>query len=389
MLVIVSNMNTHDPALFAGGLSAKLATRSRHVCLFFGAGTSKACGLPDVVTLQARIKSQLTGEKLAAFNRVTATRNLEQALSRLRRIQAVVEAGDVVDGMTGTQAKELDAAICHIITTELTTNQANMDPVSKLAAWVGRADYIKPVEIFTVNYDSLIEQALETQGIPYFDGFVGSLRARFRTDMVEATQADNDVWLPSFYARLWKLHGSVNWTWDATGKTDQVIRLGGAIPTGQLAAIFPSDAKYEESRRMPFVVLQDRMRRALHEPETLFLVSGYSWADDHLNELIFDAIARRPRSEVIAFCYDDIPTSLSTKALNTPNLQVVTQKEAIIGGIRAPWGHGEATTTLPDDVWQDGKCHLGDFAQLATFLARSSSSTARTETTDSGDTRGH
>lgn len=378
-------MTTHDPALFAGGLSAKLATRSRHVCLFLGAGTSKACGLPDVATLQARITARLNGDELAAFSRITSTRNLEQALSRLRRIQAVVEADDVVDGLTGDQAKDLDAAICRLIITELTTSKVDLNPVSNLAAWVARADYVKPIELFTVNYDSLLEQALEAQGVPYFDGFVGSLRARFRTDMVEATSVDTDAWLPSFYARLWKLHGSVNWTWDKGARVDQVVRLGSAIPTGELAAIFPSDAKYEESRRMPFVVLQDRMRRALNEPETLFLVSGYSWADDHLNELIFDAVARRPRSEVVAFCYAEIPPSLADKALKTPNLQVMTQQEAIIGGIRAAWFLPESTATLPADVWNDDQCHLGDFAQLSTFLARSSSApAATTQLTDAG-----
>lgn len=382
-------MTTHDPAQFAGGLSAKLATRSRHVCAFLGAGTSKACGLPDVVTLQSRITAQLNGDELTAFKRITSTRNLEQALSRLRRIQAVVEADDVVDGLTGNQAKDLDAAICRIIIAELSTTSVDLNPVWNLASWVARADYVKPLELFTVNYDSLLEQALEARGVPYFDGFVGSLKARFRTDMVEATSEDSEVWLPSFYARLWKLHGSVNWTWDTQGPVDQVVRLGSSIPTGELAAIFPSDAKYEESRRMPFVVLQDRMRRALNEPETIFLVSGYSWADDHLNELIFDAVARRPRSEVVAFCYSEIPITLATMALKTPNLQVITQKEAIIGGIRAQWTTPESTAMLPADVWNDDKCNLGDFAQLATFLSRSSSAPfASMQLTDVGGSNG-
>ncbi|WP_198418614.1 SIR2 family protein [Cryobacterium frigoriphilum] len=329
-----------------------------------------------MATLQSRILSRLEGSQLIAFKRITSTRNLEQALTRLRRIQAVVEVDDVVDGLNGAQAIDLDASICRIIIDELTNVKADLEPVGRLAAWVARADYAKPVELFTVNYDTLLEQALESQGVPYFDGFIGTLKARFRTDMVEATSDDSDVWLPSFYARLWKLHGSVNWTWDTDASISQVLRLGSVIPAGALAAIFPSDAKYEESRRMPFVVLQDRMRRALNEPETLFLVSGYAWADEHLNELIFDAVARRPRSEVVAFCFAEIPPSLAEKALTAPNLQVITQQEAIIGGIRAPWSGPEKETTLPADIWENNRCNLGDFAALTTFLARSSSGPA-------------
>ncbi|TYD00599.1 SIR2 family protein [Arthrobacter echini] len=365
-------MLSHDVAYFAGGLSAKLATRSRHVCTFFGAGTSKACGLPDVALLTTKILAGLEGEQLEAFKRITSSRNLEQALSRLRRVQAVVEGADVIDGLTGAQAKALDVAICKLIIQELSSAKAHLGPVDKLVAWVERADYARPVELFTVNYDCLIETALEARGVPYFDGFVGSLRARFRTDMVEATQLDSDVLLPSFYARLWKLHGSVNWAWDQTHPAGQVLRLGNPVPTNQIAAIFPSDAKYEESRRMPFVVLQDRLRRALNEPETLFLVSGYSWADEHLNELFFDAAARRPRSEFIAFCYSEIPAELAEKARKTPNLQVVTQTEAIIGGLQAPWAEPTEGIALPPDIWDGTTCQLGDFRQLAGFLARSS-----------------
>jgi hypothetical protein len=90
--------------------------------------------------------------------------------------------------------------------------------------------------------------------------------------------------MPAFFTRLWKLHGSLNWEWDANHK---IFRCG--RPVADSAAIYPSDTKYDESRRMPFVVLQDRFRRALHQPETLTLVAGYAFGDDHLNGVIFDA----------------------------------------------------------------------------------------------------
>lgn len=366
-------MLTHDVAAFAGGLSAKLATRSRHVCTFFGAGTSKACGLPDVAALTSIIQQNLEGDQLEAFQRITSTRNLEQALSRLRRIQAVVDDGDKVNGLTGAEARALDIEICRLIIRELTTADTRLEAVRKLTSWVARADYARPVELFTVNYDILLETALEELAVPYFDGFVGSLQGRFRTDLVEATHAESDVMIPRFFARIWKLHGSVNWGWDQGEASGEVVRLGGPVPDDKIAAIFPSDAKYEESRRMPFVVLQDRLRRALHEPETLFLVSGYSWADDHLNELLFEAAARRPRSEYIAFCYSGIPSNLADRAMRTPNLQVITQAEAIISGVRGSWQGPPTEVTLPDDIWDGDKCQLGDFEQLATFLARSSS----------------
>lgn len=361
---------------FANGLSAKLATRSRHVCTFLGAGTSRACGLPDVAGLEKLVAAGLEPAVQPAFEALLVGRNLEQVLSRLRRISALLEGSDdSVDQLTGTGATELDKNICRLIIESLDVGAADLTPVLRFAAWAARADYHYPIELFTVNYDLLLEVALEALGVPYFDGFVGALRARFRTDLVEAAPGGTDDWLPSFLVRLWKLHGSVNWAWEPSGRSE-VVRLGLPVSGDTPAAIYPSDTKYEESRRVPFVVLQDRLRRALYQPETLMLITGYSFGDDHLNEMIFDAARHRPRSEVVAFCFDAIPDVLAERATVTPNLQAVGRVEAVLGGMRAAW---EAPADVPGDLWSGDAFKLGDFTNLASFLARSSTPQAELE----------
>jgi hypothetical protein len=364
-------MLEHDITAYAAGLSARLAARSRHVVTFLGAGSSRSCGLPDVQTLQSKVSGQLIGSQKTAFEALAKNRNLEQVLSRIRRIAAVVDGDDSIDGLKADSARLLDIRICELIVQELGGDATDMAPVLKFGAWASRADYSRPVEIFTVNYDLLIECALEEWGTPYFDGFVGNLAGRFRSDLVEAPSDSTDG-IPSHFVRLWKLHGSLNWAWQKRGVHSEVVRLGTSVGGGDLAAIYPSDAKYEESRRVPFIVLQDRLRRSLNEPETLALVSGYSWADDHLNELFFEAATRRPRSEIIAFCFDSIPAQLADHAALTPNLQVVAKTEAILGGVRAPWKSPDAA--LPEDIWANGEATLGNFACLASYLARATSS---------------
>lgn len=366
-MTLVAAVTEHDPLAFANSLSAKLATRSRHVCALLGAGAARACGLPDVAGLEKNVAAKLAGKQATAFNELLDGRNLEQGLSRLRRIHALVEgSSQTVDGLTADEAEELDLAICRAIVAELDLAKADLQPMLKFAAWVARADYHLPLEIFTVNYDLLIETAFEKLRVPYFDGFVGALRAPFRTDLVEAAPADAESWLPPFMARLWKLHGSVSWEWEEEA---EVVRLGRAVEDTQAAAIYPSDTKYDESRRVPFVVLHDRLRRALHHPETLLIVTGYSWSDEHLNEVIFEAARHRPRSEIVAFARSAIPDALGERAETMPNLQAVTGDEAILGGIRGPW---KMKGMPPADVWATNKLALRDFVQLATFLARSS-----------------
>ena len=360
-------MATHDPLRFATGLGAKLATRSRHVCTLFGAGTSKASGLPDISQLQTRVLARLdAGQKAILANQLDG-RNLEQGLSRLRRIAALLVGDQVLDGLTAQAALDLDRAICRAIIAEVDIHDANLSPSRNFAAWLARTNYHSPVEVFTVNYDLLIETALEEMQVPYFDGFIGNLRARFQTELVEAQAgADSDA-VPAFFARLWKLHGSVNWAWE---NSRQIVRLGVPVSEGMAAAIYPSDTKYEESRRVPFLVLQDRMRRALHHPETLVIVAGYSFSDDHLNELLFDAAMRRERTEIIVFCYSTIPDVLVEKALLTPNIQVLGDREAIIGGVKADWAEPEEGAP---GIFEGGRFLLGDFQKLTEYLARSTS----------------
>ena len=367
----------HHVLAFVNGLSAKLATRSRHVGLFLGAGSSRACGLPDLSGLEDAIRAGLDATSLAQFETQMVDRNLEQVLSRLRRIDSLLDGGsDVVDGVSATDARDLDRKICSLIVKALVVREKGLGPVLQLGSWLARADYHLPVEVFTANYDLMLETALESLGVPYFDGFVGALRARFRTDLVEAEAGMGDDSFPSFLVRLWKVHGSVHWEWTSESKAE-VVRLGGAVGGEAVAAIYPSDAKYDESRRMPFVVLQDRFRRSLRQPETLMLISGYSFGDQHLNELIFDAARRHQRSEFVAFCFGDIPTELREAARNVPNLQALGRESAIIAGLEAQW---DAPEEAPADIWHDGGFALGDFACLSSYLARSAPPQSEIET---------
>jgi hypothetical protein len=358
-------MSEHDPIAFVTGLGARLATRSRHVCVFLGAGTSKACGLPDLAQLQEKVLTSVSSRDKDALHPILKSRNLEQALTRLRRISALLSGDEKIDGLTGKVAAELDLAVCRAIIKALDISGSNIAPAECFAAWAAMANYHAPLEIFTVNYDLLIETGLERRGIPYFDGFVGNLRAPFQTEMVEAQNGDGSC-VPPIFVRLWKLHGSVNWIRESNG---QIVRLGCPVDGGGAVAIYPSDTKYEESRRVPFVVLQDRFRKALLAPETLLLIAGYSFNDDHLNEMLFDAAKNRERSELVAFCYSKIPEHLASRALTTPNFQIVGANDAIIGGTRAKW---KVPSSPQPNVWDKDAFLLGDFAHLSAFLARSS-----------------
>jgi hypothetical protein len=310
----------------------------------------------------------LGGEQLELATRVFEGRNLEQVLSRLRRIASLLEDGDgEFEGFSRAAALDLDRALTRAIIPALDPKEADAEPFRRLAIWATGADYRLPLELFTVNYDLMIETALESVGASFFDGFVGQIRAPFRPELVENVGAESSG-LPSTFVRVWKLHGSVNWAFEGEGPARRVVRLGNPADDDEVAAIYPSDEKYAESRRVPFVVMMDRFRRALREPESLVLISGYSFGDEHLNELIFDAAIHSPRSETIAVCYDNIPEVLENRAGEVRNLTVWSRESAIVGGELRDWSEPEEDSGL----WADGGFALCDFGLLAGFLSKQS-----------------
>ena len=61
----------------------------------------------------------------------------------------------------------------------------------------------------------------------------------------------------------------------------------------------------------------------------------------------------------------------------TPNLQVVTGTEAILGGVRGDWSGPD---DVPTDLWESGVFTLRDFGKLAAHLARSAAPEPETDT---------
>lgn len=358
----------HDPQHVAAELTAKLAARSRHVCFLTGAGTSRAAGLPDLVGLEAAVTARVPAEITPRVAGLLEGRNLEEALSRLRRVASLLGPGDAFDDFDQASASATDAAMCAAIIAEVTDADADLAAFVDFGSWAAGDYYRRPIEVFTVNYDSLLERGLEAVSALYFDGFVGALRGQFRPDLVDATPPSSADGLPASFVRLWKLHGSVTWAIETTLDGHRsVVRLGAPVRAGEAAAIYPSEEKYDASRRAPFVVLMDRFRRALDEPETLLVVSGYSFGDQHLNEIIFDAARRRPRSETVVCCYSDLAPAAAEVSERVRNVTVLGANEAIIGGVRAPWVPLDHDVV---DVWADGRFLLRGLLTSRSLLGR-------------------
>lgn len=347
----------------------KLNARARHVVFFLGAGSSIPGNLPNLADLKTQVAAALEGPSQVHFNALGVGRNLEEILTRLRIIyEAVSNTEQTLDGLSAQQARALDREICRMIATVLTTTAIDFTHHDRFARWTGRTQYDRPIEIATSNYDVLVERALERVGTPYFDGFVGTFSGEFRGDLVDDETAQPELRLPSRWVRVWKLHGSVSWTNEVRDGRNAIVRTGSpALPDpDRVVAIYPSFQKYEESRRLPFVALADRFRRSLAIPETIVITCGYSFGDQHINELLFDAARHYPRSEVTATFFNQIPQDVIDRALELPNLTALGAQTAVIASKQDGWEPPQD----PAEWWQDNRFALGDFRVLAALLAR-------------------
>ncbi len=298
---------------------------------------------------------------------------IEDILSHVRLLIEVVGKGKI-DDFTKKILVKLEKDICTEITNAVNKELPDIEtPYHKLSSWIGGIPRNNPIEIFTPNYDLLIESALESKNIPYFDGFIGSKQAFFDLHAIE-----NEV-LPPRWAKLWKLHGSINWWNDLKGKGN-VFRVTG-VPPDNKQMIYPSHLKYDESRLMPYFALQDRLGHFLATGQAVLVTCGYSFVDKHLNAIILQRLLANPRAICFGLLFNDLekyPDALSC-AKNTTNLSLIAKDGAFIGGQQVTWNIDESNEKNHYDYCiksekKDGsdesaiKCNIGDFQNFGKFL---------------------
>ena len=207
-----------------------------------------------------------------------------------------------------------------------------------IVTWiVGTArDY--PVEIFTTNYDLLMEEALERVRAPYFDGFTGGRDPFF--DPV--TVSSND--LPPRWTRLWKLHGSLGW---CSNDKDEVVRTG---KDSARHLVFPEHLKYEQTQKAPYAALLDRLRAFLATPDTLLISIGFSFADAHISARIDEGLAANASASVFAFQFQKLASegNAGELARRLPNFSVYARDAAVVNGSEGIW---QVPNELPSKDW--------------------------------------
>ncbi len=341
--------NVHNPDQYMASLRTIIAGGRKRIGLLIGAGAPAGMAkddgsyplIPAVAGLTDLVLAALAptyGKQIAALKAELPKHDVETILSRVRTLSKVIGTTKVHD-LDGQGFETFGRAICDeigkIVNVRLPKNHSAYTDVVN---WIAGTSRDHAVEIFTTNYDLLLEEAFEFARAPYFDGFTGAREPFF--DPVSVSSND----LPVRWTRLWKLHGSLGW---CASDRDEVVRTGNSSATH---LVFPEHLKYDQTQKAPYSALLDRLKAFLSTSDTLLISIGFSFADAHVAARVSEGLAANPSASLFAFQFKTLKEEEFARDLASkrPNFSVYARDGGMMNGIDAPW---QIPTDLPSKDW--------------------------------------
>ena len=175
---------------------------------------------------------------------------------------------------------------------------------------------------------------------------------------------------------MWKIHGSINWR---LGSQQSVIRSV-AEDTASNYLIFPSHLKYDQSRKMPYLAMLDRLQSFILKKSSVLFICGYSFGDEHINEVISRSLQSNATAMAFGFMYgglnEDKYSNAEACARLTVNLSLIGGNGAVIGRKFGVWNFEKfdeqqyAEIVERDNAGTLSSVALGDFCKFAQMVSR-------------------
>lgn len=227
--------------------------------------------------------------------------------------------------------------------------------------------------VFTTNYDLFSETAMDRLGIPYINGFQGSVERRFnpavfRYALAEQLDLSSRKW-SSVDSLIYfaKLHGSVSWESRNDGLFP-VVETSPQLVTHDNLLIYPTPAKQNASFASPYSDMFRELQTRVARDQSVLITVGYSFSDEHVNNILFQALTI-PTFRLVAFVDPNANSTVKKlRELDDPRIWM-------IGTESVPRGHDNSQMASPS----------GD----ATAASASTADEASTEDAADSNWRGH
>jgi hypothetical protein len=173
-----------------------------------------------------------------------------------------------------------------------------------IKALLQRSLNLRRANIFTSNYDLAFEYAFDNLGVHYIDGFVGFHKRFFKPETFEydffypGSTTSGKVQRIEKVVRYFKLHGSLSWisseSRDANnlyGIEEKSLELISTLDKKGEVIIYPSAIKKSYTLDLPYSELFRRFASTITQSQSVLVTIGYSFADDHFNDIIYQALS--------------------------------------------------------------------------------------------------
>jgi len=194
--------------------------------------------------------------------------------------------------------------------------------VSFLMSFASRTGTRDRLQVFTTNYDRLLEAGADAAGLHLIDRFVGALAPVFRSSRLDIDMHYNPPGIrgePRYLegvARFTKLHGSLDWI-STEGQIRKIglpfgseeiepyVKAPGLSDRGALnLMIYPNAAKDRETTAYPYVELFRDFAASVCRPNSTLISFGYSFGDEHINRVIEDMLTI-PSAHLVVIAHGD------------------------------------------------------------------------------------
>ncbi len=184
-----------------------------------------------------------------------------------------------------------------------------------LISFASRTTTRERLNIFTTNYDRIIEYGLDEAGILTIDRFIGKIKPIMRFHRIDLDYHYNPPGIrgePRYVegvVRYTKLHGSLDWKFEE----NQIIKISlpfGKEPDDNLfdnpfeqVVVYPNSLKAIETSYFPYSELFRDFSTAICQPNSVLVTYGYGFGDSHINRIINDMLTI-PSTHLVIIAYD-------------------------------------------------------------------------------------
>ena len=356
----------HEPFQNALLQFEELLLQNRPVFLL-GAGCSKCAGIPLASELTTHVLQDV-GLDEDSKNILEAVKNLfdgagnaqiEDYLSELVDFLAIAERREMRGATQKTisigshkcdaeklrntieQIKQVIASAIEKKEISIETHRIFVDAVHRPVRVGKEGEASVSVDYLVLNYDTIIEDALALEKIPYSDGIDGGV-----TGWWNPRTFDHN----GLKARVFKLHGSINWHElgdPLPRRFNPTLQVEGANESKIL--IWPASTKYRETQLEPFAQLIARARNAMTPKpglQRVLVICGYSFRDEHINHEVERALQESNGNlTIVVFTNEDD----LIEPLKTWNADTILRDHVLIFGNRG-FFHGDSRENSSEEL---------------------------------------